>query len=297
MDGDLKYFQKNLIVSFAIIFSCPVFFSCQSSDYSSNKNKSNDTISEDNTSILQEKIAKKKRKNTIYLTFDDGPCPGTKTVLSILQQEQVPATFFIVGMHVFASPAQHIIYENLKANKLAYLTNHSYTHAFRNNFKKFYRMPTEATNDFVRTNDSLHFNNHFIRTPGRNIWRTDAINFTDLRASKAAADTLYSKGFWAIGWDEEWHFNRKNKLLQTDTQMLVNINKALTSTFTKRQNNVVLLMHDRTFESAEDSAMLHRFIIALKKTDDYDFEIISNYPFAKSDTVGIAIDSPALKKK
>ncbi len=297
MDGDPKYSTKSLIFLLAIIFTSTIFFSCHNSDPNNNTNKGSVALSEDSLKIFQEKIVKKKKKNTIYLTFDDGPCPGSKTVLSILQQEQVPATFFIVGMHVFASPAQHIIYNNLKADKLVYLTNHSYTHAFRNNFKKFYRMPTEATNDFVRTNDSLHFNNNFIRTPGRNIWRTNAINFTDLRASKATADTLYNKGFWAIGWDEEWHFNRKNRLIQTDTQMLENINKALTSTFTRRHNNVVLLMHDRTFETAEDSAMLHRFIIALKKTNEYDFEIISNYPFAKLDTVVNTFDSSKLKKK
>jgi len=33
-------------------------------------------------------------KRTLYLTFDDGPNNGTPTVINILKEEQVPATFF-----------------------------------------------------------------------------------------------------------------------------------------------------------------------------------------------------------
>src|SRR5262245_3191301 len=42
----------------------------------------------------------KKKKKKIYLTFDDGPNKGTRNVLDIVQQEDVPVTFFIVGQHV-----------------------------------------------------------------------------------------------------------------------------------------------------------------------------------------------------
>src|SRR5689334_11102870 len=48
----------------------------------------------------------KKKKKKIYLTFDDGPNKGTRKVLHIAQEEQVPVTFFIVGEHVFASTTQ-----------------------------------------------------------------------------------------------------------------------------------------------------------------------------------------------
>lgn len=39
-------------------------------------------------------------KKAIYLTFDDGPGPYTKQVLNFLEDKQVPATFFLVGMRV-----------------------------------------------------------------------------------------------------------------------------------------------------------------------------------------------------
>jgi peptidoglycan/xylan/chitin deacetylase (PgdA/CDA1 family) len=41
-------------------------------------------------------------ENTIYLTFDDGPCPPvTNPLLEMLHQLQVPATFFLSGENVF----------------------------------------------------------------------------------------------------------------------------------------------------------------------------------------------------
>ncbi len=33
----------------------------------------------------------------VYLTFDDGPSPTTETVLDVLKQEGVPATFFVIA--------------------------------------------------------------------------------------------------------------------------------------------------------------------------------------------------------
>ncbi|MBE6887206.1 MAG: polysaccharide deacetylase [Ruminococcaceae bacterium] len=36
---------------------------------------------------------------TIYLTFDDGPSPRTPEILKILEENNVKATFFVVGQH------------------------------------------------------------------------------------------------------------------------------------------------------------------------------------------------------
>lgn len=42
------------------------------------------------------------RKNVIYLTFDDGPEPGTREIYEVLKSQSVPATFFFVGENVIA---------------------------------------------------------------------------------------------------------------------------------------------------------------------------------------------------
>jgi peptidoglycan-N-acetylglucosamine deacetylase len=229
--------------------------------------------------------AKKKKKKTIYLTFDDGPCKGSKIVLSILKQEQIPATLFIIGEHVYGSKAQLAIYDSLKESSLIEIANHSYTHAFENKFYKFYNAPDSATKDFERCADSLRFTSNIIRTPGRNIWRTENVHSTDLKASSAAADSLRSKGFIAVGWDVEWHFNATQRIVEDDSEMLRNIDSAFARNETKTKNHLVLLTHDRTFAKPEDSAKLHRFIAALKVKDEYDFEMVSEYPGLTKDTV------------
>src|SRR4249920_1921270 len=55
----------------------------------------------------------KKKKKKIYLTFDDGPNKGTRNVLSIVKDEKVPVTFFIIGEHVYASISQNITWDSL----------------------------------------------------------------------------------------------------------------------------------------------------------------------------------------
>lgn len=45
------------------------------------------------------------KKNSIYLTFDDGPTPEITTwVLDVLKQENIKATFFCIGKNIAAQP-------------------------------------------------------------------------------------------------------------------------------------------------------------------------------------------------
>lgn len=44
------------------------------------------------------------RRKMVALTFDDGPGKDTPSILSILKQNNVPATFFVVGQEIQANP-------------------------------------------------------------------------------------------------------------------------------------------------------------------------------------------------
>ncbi len=231
------------------------------------------------------KIPVKKKKKTIYLTFDDGPDKGTRNVMAILKDEETPATLFIIGEHVYGSRDQRATFDSLQQCSLIELANHSFTHAFENKFYKFYMVPDSAVNDFKRCADSLSLTSHIIRTPGRNIWRTENVTSTDLQNSVAAGDSLYSKGFDAIGWDAEWHFDTDQRLVQTDSEMVRMVDSLFAHHKTKTPGHLVLLAHDRTFAKSDDSASLHRFISALKKTEEYDFQTVSSYPGLTKDSV------------
>jgi peptidoglycan-N-acetylglucosamine deacetylase len=224
----------------------------------------------------------KKKQKTIYLTFDDGPNKGTKKMMHIVQEEEVPVTLFIIGQHVYGSREQTATFDSLLASKYFEIANHSYTHAFQNKFAKFYTVPDSALKDFIRCADSLHLTANIIRTPGRNIWRTANVSCTDISKSKPAADSLYAKGFTEVGWDLEWHFDDSLHLKNTSEEMLQQVDSMFVHNKTKTPNHLVLLAHDQVYEDIADSAQLHQFIIKLKQKDEYNFEMVSKYPGLKN---------------
>ncbi|MGG9971134.1 polysaccharide deacetylase family protein [Ferruginibacter sp. SUN002] len=224
----------------------------------------------------------KKKKKTIYLTFDDGPNKGTRKVMHIAEEEQIPITMFLIGEQVYGSREQTATYDSLLLNNYVEISNHSYSHA-GNAYSKFYTMPDSVANDFMRCEDSLRLSSKIIRTPGRNIWRTTGVNSTDLKNSTAAADSLQSKGFTVVGWDLEWHFNNALNLENTDDEILQQVDSIFSKGKTKTPDHLVLLAHDQVYADATDSATLRNFMQKLKNKDEYNFEVISNYPGISKD--------------
>jgi peptidoglycan/xylan/chitin deacetylase (PgdA/CDA1 family) len=230
---------------------------------------------------LHTKPPAKKKKKKIYLTFDDGPNRGTNKVLHIMQQESVPVSFFIVGEHVFASLGQKQTWDSLMIAQHVELCNHSYSHA-HNRYSAWYQHPGSVVDDFRRSSDSLQFGNTICRTPGRNAWRIDTLRFTDLRKSKAAIDSLQQAGFTIMGWDLEWEYNGKDLCLKNSAdEVLRKIDSVFACQRTRTPECLVLLAHDQVYADADDSAELHDFIRKLKMSDEYELELVSNYPGVK----------------
>lgn len=230
--------------------------------------------------IAKEKkpVLKKKKKKTIYLSFDDGPNKGTQNVMDIINQEEIDATLFIVGEHVYGSRKQKDLYDSILGSRYVEIANHSYTHAFHNRFSKFYSLPDSVVRDFERCADSLHLSSNIIRTPGRNIWRLKNIIHNDLTTSNAAADSLQKKAYAIMGWDLEWFYDADLKALQTTQQMVTEVDSMFVNNKNKTKGHMVLLAHDQVFRNSKDSASLHQLIIALKESGEYDFAMVKNYP-------------------
>jgi len=225
----------------------------------------------------------KKKKKKIYLTFDDGPNKGTKNVLDIVNDEKVPVTFFIVGEHVFASVNQNNTWDSLRIAEQIEICNHSYTHALHNKFETFYQSPDTVIADFQRAHDSLDLKNNIVRTPGRNTWRIDSLQFTDLKKSKEAVDSLQKAGFIVMGWDLEWHFDHKDLTVKNSADdLLRQIDSVFNSKKTKSPEHLVLLAHDQAYQKAKDSTELRLLIQKLKLRDEYELSIASNYPGASN---------------
>lgn len=220
----------------------------------------------------------------LYLTFDDGPNPGTRVVLDILRQENVPATFFIIGLHAYGSPMQKKLLEEMRGYSSVQLANHSYTHGLRNRYEFYYNHPDTVLYDFKRNADSLHFNNRMARTPSSNIWRLPTVYGDYFKRRKAAADLLAENGFMLVGWDWEWTYNSKMELKQTAEQLASEIDAIFRHPKgTKIPNHLVLLAHDHTFTDATDSTRLHHFVKLIKASGKYHLALLKDYPWKASE--------------
>ena len=221
----------------------------------------------------------KKKKKKIYLTFDDGPNKGTQNVLDIVKGENIPVTFFIVGEHVFASVNQNNTWDSLQMAKQIEICNHSYTHALHNKFETFYESADTVVADFQRAHDSLDLKNNIVRTPGRNAWRIDSLQFTDLKKSKAAVDSLQKAGFIVMGWDLEWHYDHKELTVKNSADdLLRQIDSVFNNKKTKSPEHLVLLAHDQVYGRTKDSAELRQLIQKLKLKEEYELSLVTSYP-------------------
>jgi peptidoglycan-N-acetylglucosamine deacetylase len=87
--------------------------------------------------------------NRIALTFDDGPTPGaTDRILDILRQENVPATFFAIGVNAEKNP--DLLRRTHAEGHL--LANHSYRHEHYALFRGYgyWRDEFERTNALLQ---------------------------------------------------------------------------------------------------------------------------------------------------
>jgi peptidoglycan/xylan/chitin deacetylase (PgdA/CDA1 family) len=275
-----KYYHYLCLLTFV------VFVSCDSTAPGKVKQPVSVTKKSDTAVVTLKPAEKKKTKKKIYLTFDDGPNKGTDNVLNIVKEENVPVTFFLVGAHAFGSKAQKATWDSLQASALVELCNHSFTHAWYNRYDKYYSLPDSVVNDFYKTTEQLQLKNGIGRTPGRNIWRVDSLQFTDNAKTKAAADSLFNAGYDMLGWDLEWHFNPKTmRATKSADDLARQIDSLLLKNKTKQPGNLVLLAHDQVYKNAEDSLQLHQLIRKLKANTEYEFAVASNYPGIKKKAV------------
>jgi peptidoglycan/xylan/chitin deacetylase (PgdA/CDA1 family) len=78
-----------------------------------------------NSPVFGPVVGRGPREAELYLTFDDGPNPRTtERIVGILEQEHVPATFFMVGRHVERFPGL----ASLVAAAGFGIGNHTHTH-------------------------------------------------------------------------------------------------------------------------------------------------------------------------
>ena len=101
----------------------------------------------------------------VFLTFDDGPSMRTNEILDILKQENIKATFFVLGNYVEKMP------ETVKRiyDEGHYIANHGYSHVY----EQIYSSPQAVLDEYNKCNEAIknaigvpEYNSHLFRFPG-----------------------------------------------------------------------------------------------------------------------------------
>lgn len=178
-----------------------------------------------------------------YLTFDDGPSRAvTPLILDLLKEENIKATFFVLGSNVKRNP------DILKRIYLEghYIANHGYSH----NYEKIYENPEEVLKEYNKTEkqikkaiDNEEYNSHLFRFPGG----FEGGKYEKIK--KKAGIILNQNNISYIDWNvltgDAEGANTKEKIIK-------NIKK-----YVKDKGNIVILMHDSsskilTYETLKD---------------------------------------------
>ena len=99
-----------------------------------------------------------------FLTFDDGPSKNTKAILDILKENNIKATFFVLGhqVEVFPETTRRIYDEG------HYIANHGYSHIYGNIYSSPYAVLEEynKTKDVIKEILGTDYDGHLFRFPG-----------------------------------------------------------------------------------------------------------------------------------
>ena len=169
-------------------------------------------------------------KKVAYLTFDDGPSNNTHQILDILKQNNIKATFFVLGSQVEVFPET----TNRIYNEGHYIANHGYSHKY----SEIYQSPEQVLNEFNQCNQIVaktinvpEYNSHLFRFPGGSVGG----KYAELK--KQAITVLEQNNILHIDWNSLT--GDSEKVNPTEEYLMNNLQKT-----TEGKNSLVILMHD-----------------------------------------------------
>lgn len=206
---------------------------------------------------VKEKIATltKAEEKIAYLTFDDGPTlKATGKILDILKEENVKATFFVVGKHVKEHP------ELVKRayDEGHYLANHGYHH----DNKMLYQSDDSFFNEIKNTDIEIgkaigvqDYCSHVFRFP--NGYMSSHYKAKKKEATKILDDMNYTYIDWNC-------LNHDSVKKYSKDQLLKNLKKS-----SKNKGTLVILMHDTS--DVNDTPSILKDSIHYLKDQGYEF--------------------------
>ncbi|MBX7281764.1 polysaccharide deacetylase family protein [Clostridium chauvoei] len=205
-------------------------------------------------------------KKYVFLTFDDGPSPNTEKVLDILKENNVKATFFVVGNRIEESAkAQETLKRIIKEGNA--IANHTYTHNFSKLYPQnsinidYFMEEVNKTNELIKKILGENFNTKVLRMPGGYISR----KYYKDASLKAFDDRLNLEGIFSIDWNT---LNGDAEGKDYTVEEMVNKVKE----GSKDVNQSIVLMHDAYGKEKTVEALPE--IINYFKSQGYQFRTI-----------------------
>ena len=191
-----------------------------------------------------------------YLTFDDGPTTSvTPKILDILKDENIKASFFVIGKSVDSHP------EIVKRayDEGHYIANHGYNH----NNSSLYKNSESFINEIKETDLSIgnaigidNYCSHIFRFP--NGFMAPMYK----KEKEKAVSLLLEMNYAYIDWN---CLNNDSMKKYTSDQLLNNLKQSC-----KNKNTLVVLMHDT--KDVSDSSLVLKDSILYLKSQGYTFK-------------------------
>lgn len=211
---------------------------------------------------FQEKVFNllNQKEKIAYLTFDDGPTlKSTPKILDILSEENVKATFFVIGKHVKEHP------ELVKRayDEGHYIANHSYTH----NHDKLYTDADGFINEILSTDVEIskaigieNYHSHVFRFP--NGYMAPSYKTKKQEYAKLLSNIDYTY----IDWNA---LNKDSEKKYSNSELLKNLKDS-----SRNKGTLVILMHDTS--DVNETHLILKDSIHYLKEQGYIFQNFYN---------------------
>lgn len=198
----------------------------------------------------------KSETKRVFLTFDDGPSKNvTASILDILKQENVKASFFVLGSRVELYP--DIIKREYDEGH--FIASHGYSHIYSQLYSSPQSVLDEYNKSLVTIRNAIgeqEYNPHLFRFPGGYSGGKYAL------VKQEAATLLEQNGIMHVDWNALTSDAAGSK---TTEQFLAELDKTV-----KQHTSVVVLMHDAGTKQATADALPQ--IIAYFRDRGFEFK-------------------------
>lgn len=180
--------------------------------------------------------------NTAYLTFDDGPSGNTDIILQTLQEENVKATFFVVG----TDNADNLARMRRIVQEGHTIGMHSYSHSYKKIYASVEAFLKDMYQVFNLIKDTTGVAPTCFRFPGGSINSYNKAVYKDIKAE------MIRRGFVPYDWNVSSGDASTTKY--TPEQLTGHVLNGIGS-----KSRIIVLMHDSS--SKENTAQAVRQII------------------------------------